>query len=212
MFNLLNKIVCEIINCAKLIIINNLISKFQLNSWSTQQISSSFSNITAVSFYVNFVRMANLVDLADKQATSSSEINKSDFLYFTNIKPILDFASLTRENCLKLSVKRRQSLLNATIYLWNQMKKSVVSLINLLFTFFLRFESTNAMSSLSLSILAYCHEKIYLRTYSRAEVEHKILEYKQRIKNIQNIVIAITGSSVILPYLNLMEKFFIRQM
>ena len=117
MFNLLNKIVCEIINCAKLIIINNLISKFQLSSRSTQQISSSFSNITAVSFYVNFVRMANLVDLADKQATSSAEINESDFLYFTNIKPISDFASLTRENYLKLSVNRRQSLLKTTIYL-----------------------------------------------------------------------------------------------
>ena len=92
------------------------------------------------------------------------------------------------------------------------MKKSVVSLINLLFTFFLRFESTNAMSSLSLSIFAYCHEKIYMRTYSRAEIEHKILEYKQRTKNIQNIITVIIASSVTLSYLNLMEKVSIRQM
>lgn len=46
-----DKIVCEIINCAKLTVINNLISTFQLSSRSTQQISLSLSNSTAVSLY-----------------------------------------------------------------------------------------------------------------------------------------------------------------
>lgn len=40
--------------------------------------------------------MTNVVDLADKQATSSAEINENELLYFMNIKPIWDFALPSR--------------------------------------------------------------------------------------------------------------------
>ena len=49
--------------------------------------------------------MTNVTDLADKQATSSAEINENELLYFMNIKPIWDFALPARSNYLKLSTK-----------------------------------------------------------------------------------------------------------
>ena len=55
--------------------------------------------------------MTNVIDLADKQATSSTEINENELLYFMNIKPIWDFALPTRQNYLKLSTKEKTQLM-----------------------------------------------------------------------------------------------------